>query len=61
MQTRSHHFRFGLVFIKKYNQIKIKKKSKPGQTDWFQFDSVFLGKNRFKPVWVGFFYLAWFF
>jgi hypothetical protein len=31
-----------------------KKKPKPGQTDRFRFGSVFYGKNRFKPVWLGF-------
>ena len=34
---------------------------KPVQTDWFQFGSVFYDKNRFKPVWLGFSGLAWFF
>jgi len=29
-------------------------KPKPGQTDRFRFGSGFLGKNRFKPVWLGF-------
>jgi hypothetical protein len=34
----------------------LKKKPKPGQTDRFRFSSVrfFKGKNRFKPVWLGF-------
>jgi len=56
--SRGDHFRFGSVFIKKSNQTKkknfLKKKPKPGQTDRFWFGSVFYGKNRFKPVWLGF-------
>jgi hypothetical protein len=53
---------FGSVFIKKNNQIEIfffEKKTKPNRnrvkpTD---FGSVrfFQGKNRFKPIWLGFF------
>ena len=53
--ARGDHFRFGSVFIKKSNQTEIfflKKKPKPSQTDRFRFG--FLGKNRFKPVWIGF-------
>ena len=52
---------FGSVLFlsKKNNQTEIfkKKKPKPGQTDRFRFGSVFYGKNRFKPVWLGF---SWF-
>jgi hypothetical protein len=55
--NRGDHFRFNSVFIKKSNQTEIffKKKPKPGQTDRFQFGSVFLGKkpvgsNRFGSV-----------
>jgi hypothetical protein len=33
----------------------LKKKLKPVQTDRFWFDSVILGKNWFKPLWLGFF------
>ena len=57
------YFLFGLVFIKKSNQTEIflKKKTKPIQIDRFQFGSVFLDKNRFKPVLLGFFGFAWFF
>jgi len=48
------HFRFGSVFIKKSNQTEFfKKKPKPVQTD--RFGSVLNSKNRFKPVWLGFF------
>jgi hypothetical protein len=32
-----------------------------GMGDHFRFGSVFQDKNRFKPVWFGFFGLAWFF
>jgi hypothetical protein len=55
------YFLFGLVFIKKNNQIKIffLKKQKPVQIDRFRFG--FLDKNRFKPVWLGFFSFARFF
>jgi len=59
-----------LVFIKKKkNQIEIffLKKTKPGQTEWFRFGSVFrakTGSNRFGlifPVLARFFPgLAWF-
>jgi len=37
---KGNYFRFGLIFIKKNNQIKFFKKKK---TDWFRFGSVFLG------------------
>jgi hypothetical protein len=51
------YFRFGLVFIKKVIKPKFfLKKPKPVQTDRFGF----LDKNRFKPVWLGFF-PVWFF
>ena len=67
--SRGDHFRFGLVFIKKSNQTDLfffEKKNetepKPGQTDWFRFGSVFLGKKpvqtglaRFFRFWLGFF------
>jgi len=42
-------------FYQKNNEIKLKKNKtepKPGQT--VGFDSVFWGKNQFKPVWPGF-------
>jgi hypothetical protein len=40
---------------KKNNQTEFKKKKpKPVQTNRFQFGSVFLDKNWFKPVWLGF-------
>jgi hypothetical protein len=50
---------FGSVrfLLKKVTKLKkkiLKKKPKPGQTDRFWFGSVFYGKNRFKPVWLGF-------
>ena len=63
--SRGDHFWFGLIFIKKNNQTEfffLKKKPKPGQTDRFQFGSVFLGKKpvqtgltRFFRFWLGFF------
>jgi hypothetical protein len=67
LRDRGDHFRFGSVFIKKSNQIEIKKKTetepKPGQTDRFRFG--FLGPKpfqtglaRFFPVMLGFFGLA---
>ena len=34
----------------------IKKKPRAVQTDQFQFGLVFLDKNWFKPVWLGFFF-----
>jgi len=49
---------FGLVrfLSKKSNQTDFfLKKPKPVQTDWFRFS--FLEKNRFKPVWLGFFFV----
>jgi len=59
------HFQFGSVFIKKQvTKPKFKKKTKTEpksvQTDRFRFSLVrfglvFLDKNRFKPVWLGFF------
>jgi hypothetical protein len=60
---RGNYFLFGSVFIKKNNQIKIKKKNelKPVQTDRFWFGLVFKDKNWFKPVGLGFFGLARFF
>ena len=33
---------------------KIKTELKPVQTSWFRFGQVFLDKNRFKLVWLGF-------
>jgi hypothetical protein len=43
-------------FYKKIIKLKyLKKKPKPIQTDRFQFGLVFYDKNRFKPVWLGFF------
>jgi hypothetical protein len=55
--SRSDQFRFGLVLAKKKTKPKFfLKKPKPVglpvQTD--RFGSIFLGKNRFKPVWLGF-------
>jgi hypothetical protein len=53
--TKGYHFWFGSIFIKKNNQtefFKIKK-SKPVQTDWFRFGSVFWTKTglaRFFPI-----------
>ena len=48
-------------FYKKNNQTEIKKtEPKLVQTDRFWF-GLFLGQNRFKPVWLGFFDLARFF
>jgi len=38
---------------KKITKLNFKKKPKSIQTDRFRFG--FLGKNRFKPVWLGFF------
>ena len=54
------HFQFGSVFIKKKspNWILFFFKPKPVQTDLFRFSSVFLDKNQFKPVWLGFFGLG---
>jgi len=47
--------------ITKPNFIFLKKKPKPGQTDWFRFGSVFLGQKpvqtglaRFFRFWLGF-------
>jgi hypothetical protein len=60
LKTRGHHFRLGSVFIKKSNQTEIifflKKKPKPNRNRVKPtgFGSVFYGKNRFKPVWLGF-------
>jgi len=53
--ARGDYFRFGLIFIKKSNQTEFffQKKPKPVQTDRFRFG--FKDKNRFKPVWLGFF------
>ena len=51
---KGDHFRFGSKIIKKNNQTEIfflKKKPKPVRIGWFWF---FKGKNRFKPVWLGF-------
>jgi hypothetical protein len=69
---RGVHFQFGSVFIKKNNQTEIvfffkktETELKPGQTDRFRSGSVFLEQNRFKPVWLGFFWFwlgfFWFF
>jgi len=58
---RGDYFRFGSVFIKKSNQTEIFFLKKKPETDRFWFGSVFLGKNRFKPVWLGFLGLARFF
>jgi len=59
----SNDFRFDSVFIYKKKQLnwilkKNKTEPKPVQTGRFRFDSVFYDKNRFKPVWLGFFGLA---
>jgi len=51
-------FLFGSVFIKKITNLKIKKKTKSVQTDWFRF--CFQNKNQFKLGWLGFFWFFWF-
>jgi hypothetical protein len=54
---KNDNFRFGSVFIKKIIKSKLKKK-KPNQNQFKStgFGSVgFLGQNRFKQVWLGFF------
>ena len=45
-----------IIFLK-----KIETEPKPVQTDRFRFRFVFLEKNRFKSVWLGFPVLARFF
>jgi len=69
MRNRDDYFWFDLVFIKKiklnffYKKNEIEPEPKLVQTDQFQFG--FLGQNRFKPVWLGFFRFGfgsvWFF
>ena len=53
------YFWFGLVFIKKNNQIELKKKTKPkpnrNRFKLTGFGLIFLDKNQFKLVWLGFF------
>jgi hypothetical protein len=56
VEIKGDYFRFGSVFIRKSNQTEIfflKKKTETGSNDRFRFG--FLGKNWFKPVWLGFF------
>jgi len=62
MFFRGDDFLFGSVFIKRNNQIDLKK-LKPGQINWFRFGSIWffrtkIGLNRFGSVfsvWLGFF------
>jgi len=60
IMTRGDHFRFGSVFINKSNQTEIfffwKKNRNRTETGSNRPVSVrfFYGKNRFKPVWLGF-------
>jgi len=54
VEIKGDYFRFGSVFIRKSNQTEIfflKKKTETGSNDRFRFG--FLGKNWFKPVWLG--------
>jgi len=53
---RGDHFQFDLVFIKKNSQTEIfLKKINQNLFKPTGFGSVFFDKNRFKPVWLGFF------
>ena len=56
IMTRGDHFRFGSVFINKSNQTEIFFFEKKTETGSNRPVSVrfFYGKNRFKPVWLGF-------
>jgi hypothetical protein len=62
---KGDHFSSIRFYSKKNNKTEIKKKTetkpKPVQTDRFRFGSIFLDKNQFKPVWLGFSGLARFF
>ena len=58
VSCRGDHFQFSSVFIKKNNQTEIiflkKKKTETGSNRPVSVRFGFLGKNRFKPVWLGF-------
>ena len=62
---RGDYFRFGSVFIKKITKLNFFIKKNRNRTETgsnrpvsVRFGSVFQRKNRFKPVWLGFFGLA---